>query len=153
MQPLPWPPSVCAICLPRPSVLPQLFLPCCSAALLSNKQKQRAGDWGAPPARALARSGPAPLRLAPRPAPPQPASRLHEGSAVAHDAGFFLGFFSPTVASYFKGGDAKLLVILCVSPSRKHVAETLRCLGLGARVRQVQRGQAGGGSPASRRPR
>ncbi|XP_008686681.1 kinesin-like protein KIF25 isoform X3 [Ursus maritimus] len=51
------------------------------------------------------------------------------------------------------GGDAKLLVILCVSPSRKHVAETLRCLGLGARVRQVQRGQAGGGSPASRRPR
>ncbi|XP_073749620.1 kinesin-like protein KIF25 isoform X1 [Callorhinus ursinus] len=37
------------------------------------------------------------------------------------------------------GGDAKLLVILCVSPCRTHVAETLRCLGFGAQVRQVQR--------------
>ncbi|XP_044914309.1 kinesin-like protein KIF25 isoform X6 [Felis catus] len=51
------------------------------------------------------------------------------------------------------GGDAKLLVILCVSPCRKHVAETLRCLGFGARARQVQRGQARGGSPAPRKPR
>ncbi|XP_032264128.1 kinesin-like protein KIF25, partial [Phoca vitulina] len=51
------------------------------------------------------------------------------------------------------GGDAKLLVILCVSPCRTHVAETLRCLGFGARVRQVQRGQAGGGSAAPRKPR
>ncbi|XP_064453044.1 kinesin-like protein KIF25 [Mirounga angustirostris] len=51
------------------------------------------------------------------------------------------------------GGDAKLLVILCVSPCRTHVAETLRCLGFGARVRQVQRGQAGGGSVAPRKPR
>lgn len=60
---------------------------------------------------------------------------------------------SPAFASYFKGGDAKLLVILCVSPCRTHVAETLRCLGFGARVRQVQRGQAGGGSAAPRKPR
>ncbi|XP_042843478.1 kinesin-like protein KIF25 [Panthera tigris] len=51
------------------------------------------------------------------------------------------------------GGDAKLLVILCVSPCRKHVAETLRCLGFGARARQVRRGQARGGSPAPRKPR
>ncbi|XP_038392087.1 kinesin-like protein KIF25 isoform X3 [Canis lupus familiaris] len=51
------------------------------------------------------------------------------------------------------GGDAKLLVMLCVSPCRKHVAETLRCLGFGARARQVQRGQASGGSPAPRKPR
>uniref|UniRef100_A0A8C8WN00 Kinesin-like protein n=1 Tax=Panthera leo TaxID=9689 RepID=A0A8C8WN00_PANLE len=51
------------------------------------------------------------------------------------------------------GGDVKLLVILCVSPCRKHVAETLRCLGFGARARQVQRGQARGGSPAPRKPR
>nr|XP_012418220.1 PREDICTED: kinesin-like protein KIF25 [Odobenus rosmarus divergens] len=51
------------------------------------------------------------------------------------------------------GGDAKLLVILCVSPCQTHVAETLRCLGFGARVRQVQRGQAGGGSAGPRKPR
>ncbi|XP_025278561.3 kinesin-like protein KIF25 isoform X3 [Canis lupus dingo] len=51
------------------------------------------------------------------------------------------------------GGDAKLLVMLCVSPCRKHVAETLRCLGFGARAKQVQRGQASGGSPAPRKPR
>nr|XP_055165777.1 kinesin-like protein KIF25 [Nyctereutes procyonoides] len=51
------------------------------------------------------------------------------------------------------GGDAKLLVMLCVSPCRKHVAETLRCLGFGARARQVQRGQANGGSLAPRKPR
>ncbi|XP_030897861.1 kinesin-like protein KIF25 isoform X1 [Leptonychotes weddellii] len=51
------------------------------------------------------------------------------------------------------GGDAKLLVILCVSPCRTHVAETLRCLGFGARVRQVQGGQAGEGSVAPRKPR
>ncbi|XP_014650850.1 PREDICTED: kinesin-like protein KIF25 [Ceratotherium simum simum] len=38
------------------------------------------------------------------------------------------------------GGDAKLLVILCVSPCQKHVAETLQSLGFGARARQVQRG-------------
>uniref|UniRef100_M3Y5E9 Kinesin-like protein n=1 Tax=Mustela putorius furo TaxID=9669 RepID=M3Y5E9_MUSPF len=40
------------------------------------------------------------------------------------------------------GGDAKLLVILCVSPCRKHVAETLRVLGFGAQARHVQRGPA-----------
>lgn len=51
------------------------------------------------------------------------------------------------------GGDAKLLVILCVSPCRKHVAETLRCLGFGARARHVQRSPAGGGRPAPRKPR
>lgn len=46
------------------------------------------------------------------------------------------------------GGDAKLLVILCVSPCRKHVAETLQSLGFGTRARQAQRGR-----PAPRKPR
>ncbi|KAM4866020.1 kinesin-like protein KIF25 [Thomomys bottae] len=41
------------------------------------------------------------------------------------------------------GGDAKLLVVLCVSPGQKHVAETLQSLGFGARARQARRGQAG----------
>ncbi|XP_047415426.1 kinesin-like protein KIF25 isoform X3 [Sciurus carolinensis] len=41
------------------------------------------------------------------------------------------------------GGDAKLLVILCVSPGQKHVAETLQGLGFGTRARQAERGQAG----------
>ncbi|XP_070652644.1 kinesin-like protein KIF25 isoform X1 [Bos indicus] len=38
------------------------------------------------------------------------------------------------------GGDAKLQVIVCVSPGQKHVAETLQSLGFGARARQVERG-------------
>ncbi|CAO2628831.1 Kinesin-like protein KIF25 [Lemmus lemmus] len=37
------------------------------------------------------------------------------------------------------GGDAKLLMILCVSPGQKHMAETLRGLKFGALVRQVER--------------
>ncbi|XP_049991974.1 kinesin-like protein KIF25 isoform X3 [Alexandromys fortis] len=37
------------------------------------------------------------------------------------------------------GGDAKLLMILCVSPGQKHMAETLRGLKFGARARQVER--------------
>ncbi|KAK7806860.1 hypothetical protein U0070_026752, partial [Myodes glareolus] len=37
------------------------------------------------------------------------------------------------------GGDAKLLMILCVSPGQKHMAETLRGLNFGARARQVER--------------
>ncbi|EHA98539.1 Kinesin-like protein KIF25 [Heterocephalus glaber] len=40
------------------------------------------------------------------------------------------------------GGDAKLLVILCVSPEQKHMAETLQSLGFGTRAWQVKRGQA-----------
>ncbi|XP_032956298.1 kinesin-like protein KIF25 [Rhinolophus ferrumequinum] len=45
------------------------------------------------------------------------------------------------------GGDAKLLVILCVSPCQKHVAETLQSLGFGARARQAERGR-----PVPRKP-
>ncbi|XP_070459015.1 kinesin-like protein KIF25 isoform X9 [Equus przewalskii] len=51
------------------------------------------------------------------------------------------------------GGDAKLLVILCVSPCRKHAAETLQSLGFGTRARQVQRGPARAGRVAPRTPR
>uniref|UniRef100_H0WJ98 Kinesin family member 25 n=1 Tax=Otolemur garnettii TaxID=30611 RepID=H0WJ98_OTOGA len=40
-----------------------------------------------------------------------------------------------------EGGDAKLLVILCISPSQKHVVQTLQGLGFGTRARQVERGQ------------
>ncbi|KAH0622450.1 hypothetical protein JD844_024776 [Phrynosoma platyrhinos] len=40
------------------------------------------------------------------------------------------------------GGDAKLLLMLCVSPSQKYVTESLQTLGFGSRARQVQRGQA-----------
>ncbi|XP_047615305.1 kinesin-like protein KIF25 [Phacochoerus africanus] len=46
------------------------------------------------------------------------------------------------------GGDAKLQVIVCVSPGQKHVAETLQSLGFGARARQVERGR-----PAPRKRR
>nr|KAF6341391.1 kinesin family member 25 [Myotis myotis] len=46
------------------------------------------------------------------------------------------------------GGDAKLLVIVCVSPGQEHVAETLQSLGFGVRARQGGRGR-----PAPRDPR
>eukprot|EP00795_Rhopilema_esculentum_P017163 gene17163-8705_t len=39
------------------------------------------------------------------------------------------------------GGDAKLLVMLCVSPVKRYLTETLQCLGFGSRARQVARGQ------------
>ncbi|XP_064195292.1 kinesin-like protein KIF25 isoform X1 [Anguilla rostrata] len=37
------------------------------------------------------------------------------------------------------GGDAKLLVMLCVSPTQRFLAESLQSLGFGTRARQVQR--------------
>ncbi|XP_048699940.1 kinesin-like protein KIF25 isoform X3 [Caretta caretta] len=39
------------------------------------------------------------------------------------------------------GGNAKLLVMLCISPCQKYLAESLQSLGFGTRARQVQRGQ------------
>ncbi|XP_004935583.3 kinesin-like protein KIF25 isoform X1 [Gallus gallus] len=39
------------------------------------------------------------------------------------------------------GGDAKLLVMLCISPSQKYLTESMQSLGFGTRARQVQRGQ------------
>ncbi|KAI6071416.1 Kinesin-like protein KIF25 [Aix galericulata] len=39
------------------------------------------------------------------------------------------------------GGDAKLLVMLCISPDQKYLTESLQSLGFGTRARQVQRGQ------------
>ncbi|XP_038659243.1 kinesin-like protein KIF25 [Scyliorhinus canicula] len=38
------------------------------------------------------------------------------------------------------GGDAKLLVIVCVSPAQKYTTESLQSLGFGTRARQVQKG-------------
>jgi len=38
------------------------------------------------------------------------------------------------------GGDAKLLVLLCVAPAQRYITETSQCLGFGQRARQVQRG-------------
>ncbi|NXK89450.1 KIF25 protein, partial [Formicarius rufipectus] len=39
------------------------------------------------------------------------------------------------------GGDAKLLVMLCISPGQKYLTESVQSLGFGTRARQVQRGQ------------
>ncbi|BFZ24742.1 hypothetical protein BsWGS_27781 [Bradybaena similaris] len=44
------------------------------------------------------------------------------------------------------GGDAKLLILLCVSPAQRYITESLQCLGFGQRARQVLRG------PTKRRP-
>lgn len=69
------------------------------------------------------------------------------GPPYSRDAFSSLGFFQPhTVTSFFKGGDAKLLVILCV-PRQKHVAEMLQSLGFGVRARQAEWGH-----PAPRKP-
>ncbi|KAM3851572.1 kinesin-like protein KIF25 [Vipera latastei] len=40
------------------------------------------------------------------------------------------------------GGDAKLLVVLCVSPSQKYITESLQTLGFGSRAWKVQKGHA-----------
>ncbi|XP_041660637.1 kinesin-like protein KIF25 isoform X2 [Cheilinus undulatus] len=37
------------------------------------------------------------------------------------------------------GGDAKLLLMLCVSPTQRYITESLQSLGLGSRARQVQK--------------
>ncbi|CAK6961930.1 kinesin-like protein KIF25 [Scomber scombrus] len=37
------------------------------------------------------------------------------------------------------GGDAKLLLMLCVSPTQRFVTESLQSLGLGTRARQIQK--------------
>ncbi|XP_028970532.2 kinesin-like protein KIF25 isoform X3 [Esox lucius] len=37
------------------------------------------------------------------------------------------------------GGDAKLLIMLCVSPTQKYMTESLQSLGFGTRARQVQK--------------
>ncbi|NWS18733.1 KIF25 protein, partial [Pachyramphus minor] len=39
------------------------------------------------------------------------------------------------------GGDAKLLLMLCISPGQKYLTESMQSLGFGARARQVQKGQ------------
>ncbi|XP_028252498.1 kinesin-like protein KIF25 [Parambassis ranga] len=39
------------------------------------------------------------------------------------------------------GGDAKLLVMLCVSPTQRFITESLQSLGFGTRARQVQKEQ------------
>lgn len=38
------------------------------------------------------------------------------------------------------GGDAKLLLMLCVSPAQRYLTESTQCLSFGERARQVQRG-------------
>lgn len=50
---------------------------------------------------------------------------------------------------YFVGGNAKLLVMLCVSPAQKFITETLQCIGFGSRARQVARGPAKKRRPTS----
>ena len=47
------------------------------------------------------------------------------------------------------GGDAKLLVMLCVSPAQRFLTETLQCLGFGSRARQVARGKTQKRRPTS----
>lgn len=47
------------------------------------------------------------------------------------------------------GGDAKLLILLCVAPAQRYITESLQCLGFGARARQVQRGQTKRRLPSS----
>uniref|UniRef100_UPI00398F4724 kinesin-like protein KIF25 n=1 Tax=Pristiophorus japonicus TaxID=55135 RepID=UPI00398F4724 len=49
------------------------------------------------------------------------------------------------------GGDAKLLVMVCVSPAQKYITESLQSLGFGTRARQVQRGHVRKKIPSARR--
>ncbi|XP_041062751.1 kinesin-like protein KIF25 [Carcharodon carcharias] len=45
------------------------------------------------------------------------------------------------------GGEAKLLVIICVSPAQKYTTESMQSLGFGIRARQVQKGHVRKKSP------
>ncbi|KAI4567608.1 hypothetical protein MJT46_008821 [Ovis ammon polii x Ovis aries] len=65
-----------------------------------------------------------------RRAAPDPLGQVHATLQLVDLAG-----------SECAGGDAKLQVIVCVSPGQRHVAETLQSLGFGARARQVERGR------------
>uniref|UniRef100_A0A2K6DCR1 Kinesin-like protein n=1 Tax=Macaca nemestrina TaxID=9545 RepID=A0A2K6DCR1_MACNE len=75
---------------------------------------------------------------APQPVPGDPAGRAEQVQARLQ--------LVDLAGSECIGGDAKLLVILCISPSQRHLAQTLQGLGFGIRARQVQRG------PARKRP-
>ncbi|XP_048577645.1 kinesin-like protein KIF25 isoform X2 [Nematostella vectensis] len=50
------------------------------------------------------------------------------------------------------GGNAKLLVMLCVSPAQRFITETYQCIGFGSRARQVARGPAKKRRPTSFNP-
>eukprot|EP00118_Oscarella_pearsei_P013014 m.99810 g.99810 ORF g.99810 m.99810 type:complete len:473 (+) comp37074_c0_seq2:652-2070(+) len=53
------------------------------------------------------------------------------------------------------GGDAKLLIVACISPTQRYLVESQQTLGFGLRARQVQRGPARKRrplSPGSSRP-
>lgn len=52
---------------------------------------------------------------------------------------FFHILVSSCSSSSPSGGDAKLLLMLCVSPTQRFVTESLQSLGLGMRARQVQK--------------
>jgi hypothetical protein len=61
--------------------------------------------------------------------------------------GIFRGILSSLHFFFFKGGDTKLLMILCVSPGQKNMAETLQGLGFGTRARQAERDRQGRALP------
>ena len=39
----------------------------------------------------------------------------------------------------FAGGDVKLLLMVCVSPTKKYITETVKCLQFGSQARQIAR--------------
>lgn len=61
----------------------------------------------------------------------------------------FIHTYFTFVLFFFSGGDAKLLILLCVAPAQRYITESLQCLGFGARARQVQRGQTKRRLPSS----
>lgn len=61
----------------------------------------------------------------------------------------FVSITFPSILFPFLGGNAKLLVMLCVSPAQKFITETLQCIGFGSRARQVARGPAKKRRPTS----
>ena len=62
---------------------------------------------------------------------------------------YFVNIIKTKPLIFFTGGDAKLLILLCVAPAQRYITESLQCLGFGARARQVQRGQTKRRLPSS----
>jgi hypothetical protein len=76
-----------------------------------------------------------------------PSSSCLLFSVLTPEMVFFVEFFPACTFFFFKGGDTKLLMILCVSPGQKNMAETLQGLGFGTRARQAERDRQGRALP------
>ncbi|XP_062912675.1 kinesin-like protein KIF25 isoform X2 [Mobula hypostoma] len=66
---------------------------------------------------------------------------IHAHSSRSHLV-ITIAITTKAIADNRAGGDAKLLVMVCVSPGQRYITESLQSLGFGYRARQIQKGHA-----------